>query len=152
MRREGTAKNSTVRRALTGLACALCVAALAGCASSGDAAKALNPDPPSKMYADAEMIAASSVVYLEGYLWDPKDAKDAFLKAAKIAHEAERKVALTMSDAFCVDRWRDEFLQLMRSRTVDLIFANEAELHSFIRPRISTRRSRRCAPTSMSLW
>ncbi len=79
---------------------------------------------------DAEMIAASAVIYLEGYLWDPKDAKDAFLKAAKIAHEAERKVALTLSDAFCVDRWRDEFLQLMRSRTVDLIFANEAEVHS----------------------
>ena len=48
----------------------------------------------------------------------------------KIAHEAERTVALTLSDAFCVDRWREEFLHLMRSRTVDLIFANEAELHS----------------------
>ena len=79
---------------------------------------------------DAATIAASAVVYLEGYLWDPKDAKDAFLKAAKIAHDADRKVALSLSDAFCVDRWRDEFLQLMRSRTVDLIFANEAELHS----------------------
>src|SRR6201998_4363482 len=79
---------------------------------------------------DAEAIAASAIVYLEGYLWDPKNAKDAFLKAAKIAHDAERKVALSLSDAFCVDRWRDEFLQLMRSRTVDLIFANEAELHS----------------------
>jgi adenosine kinase len=79
---------------------------------------------------DAEAIAASAVVYLEGYLWDPKNAKDAFLKAAKIAHEAGRKVALSLSDAFCVDRWRDEFLQLMRSRTVDLIFANEAELRS----------------------
>src|SRR6185503_9816014 len=79
---------------------------------------------------DAEMIAASAVVYLEGYLWDPKDAKDAFLKAAKIAHDAGRTVALSLSDAFCVDRWRDEFLQLMRSRTVDLIFANEAELRS----------------------
>ena len=79
---------------------------------------------------DADMIAASPITYLEGYLWDPKNAKDAFLKAAKIAHEADRKVALTLSDAFCVDRWRDEFLQLMRSRTVDLIFANEAELHS----------------------
>jgi sugar/nucleoside kinase (ribokinase family) len=79
---------------------------------------------------DAEAVAASSIVYLEGYLWDPKKAKDAFLKAAKIAHDAERKVALSLSDAFCVDRWRDEFLQLMRSRTVDLIFANEAELHS----------------------
>lgn len=79
---------------------------------------------------DAEAIAASAITYLEGYLWDPKHAKDAFLKAAKIAHEANRKVALTLSDAFCVDRWRDEFLQLMRSRTVDLIFANEAELQS----------------------
>jgi sugar/nucleoside kinase (ribokinase family) len=79
---------------------------------------------------DAEMIAASAIIYLEGYLWDPKNAKDAFLEAAKIAHDAERTVALTLSDAFCVDRWRDEFLELMRSRTVDLIFANEAELHS----------------------
>ena len=79
---------------------------------------------------DETAIAASAVIYLEGYLWDPKHAKDAFLKAAKIAHDADRKVALTLSDAFCVDRWRDEFLQLMRSHTVDLIFANEAELHS----------------------
>src|ERR1700692_804971 len=79
---------------------------------------------------DADMVAASAVLYLEGYLWDPKNAKDAFLKAAKIAHGAERIVALSLSDAFCVDRWRDEFLQLMRSGTVDLIFANEAELQS----------------------
>ncbi|MFZ3361489.1 MAG: adenosine kinase [Xanthobacteraceae bacterium] len=79
---------------------------------------------------DDDAIAASAVVYLEGYLWDPKNAKDAFVKAAKIAHQAGRKVALSLSDAFCVDRWRDEFLQLMRTRTVDLIFANEAELHS----------------------
>jgi adenosine kinase len=79
---------------------------------------------------DESMIAASAVTYLEGYLWDPKHAKDAFIKAAKIAHGAGRKVALTLSDAFCVDRWRDEFLQLMRSKTVDLIFANEAELGS----------------------
>jgi len=79
---------------------------------------------------DADLVAASAVTYLEGYLWDPKNAKDAFLKAAKIAHEAERSVALSLSDAFCVDRWRAEFLQLMRSKTVDLIFANEAELRS----------------------
>ena len=79
---------------------------------------------------DPDMIAAASIIYLEGYLWDPKNAKDAFVKAAEIAHQAERQVALTLSDAFCVDRWRDEFLHLMRSRTVDLIFANEAELHS----------------------
>jgi sugar/nucleoside kinase (ribokinase family) len=79
---------------------------------------------------DADTVAASLVTYLEGYLWDPKNAKDAFLKAAKIAHEAERTVALSLSDAFCVDRWRDEFLQLMRSHTVDLIFSNEGELQS----------------------
>jgi sugar/nucleoside kinase (ribokinase family) len=92
------------------------------------AARELNPDD-----IDAETIAASAITYLEGYLWDPKSAKDAFLKAATIAHEADRRVALTLSDAFCVDRWRDEFLQLMRSRTVDLIFANEAELRSLYR-------------------
>ena len=89
------------------------------------AAQALNPAD-----IDANMVAASAVIYLEGYLWDPKDAKDAFVKAAEIAHRAERTVALTLSDAFCVDRWRAEFLHLMRSRTVDIIFANEAELHS----------------------
>jgi sugar/nucleoside kinase (ribokinase family) len=89
------------------------------------AAQDLHPDD-----IDPGAIAASAITYLEGYLWDPKHAKDAFLKAAKIAHESDRKVALTLSDAFCVDRWRDEFLQLMRSRTVDLIFANEAELQS----------------------
>ncbi len=79
---------------------------------------------------DEGAIASSAIIYLEGYLWDPKNAKDAFLKAAKIAHQSARKVALSLSDAFCVDRWRDEFLQLMRSGTVDLIFANEAELRS----------------------
>jgi sugar/nucleoside kinase (ribokinase family) len=79
---------------------------------------------------DEEEIAASRIVYLEGYLWDPKNAKDAFVKAATIAHGAGRQVALTLSDAFCVDRYRDEFLELMRKGTVDLIFANEAELHS----------------------
>src|SRR3954453_17539577 len=79
---------------------------------------------------DPDTIAASAITYLEGYLWDPKHAKDAFLKAAAAAHEAKRLVALTLSDAFCVDRWRDEFLGLVRSGTVDLIFANEAELKS----------------------
>ena len=79
---------------------------------------------------DAEAIAAAAITYLEGYLWDPKHAKDAFLKAAAAAHEAKRMVALTLSDAFCVDRWRDEFLGLVRSGTVDLLFANAAELHS----------------------
>jgi sugar/nucleoside kinase (ribokinase family) len=79
---------------------------------------------------DAAQIAASSIIYLEGYLWDPKSAKDAFVKASTIAHDAGRQVALTLSDSFCVDRYRDEFLDLMRKGTVDLVFANEAELQS----------------------
>jgi sugar/nucleoside kinase (ribokinase family) len=79
---------------------------------------------------DAETIASAAITYLEGYLWDPKNAKDAFLKAAAIAHDSHRLVALTLSDAFCVDRWRAEFLELMRTDIVDILFANEAELHS----------------------
>ena len=70
------------------------------------------------------------IVYLEGYLWDPKNAKEAFVKASTIAHGAGRQVALTLSDSFCVDRYRGEFLDLMRKGTVDLVFANEAELHA----------------------
>src|SRR5438874_10645087 len=89
------------------------------------AAQELTPDD-----IDAAQIAASSIVYLEGYLWDPKSAKEAFVKASTIAHGAGRQVALTLSDSFCVDRYRDEFLDLMRKGTVDLVFANEAELHS----------------------
>jgi sugar/nucleoside kinase (ribokinase family) len=79
---------------------------------------------------DAAQVAASAMLYLEGYLWDPKSAKEAFVKASTSAHDAGRQVALTLSDSFCVDRYRDEFLDLMRKGTVDLIFANEAELHS----------------------
>jgi adenosine kinase len=79
---------------------------------------------------DEATIAAAAIVYLEGYLWDPPHAKQAFVKAAEIAHKAGRRVALTLSDAFCVDRYRAEFLNLIRKGTVDIIFANERELHS----------------------
>src|SRR6478735_1978717 len=79
---------------------------------------------------DPNVIGSAAITYLEGYLWDPKDAKEAFVKAAKAAHDAKRQVALTLSDAFCVGRYRDEFLQLVRSGTVDLLFANEGELKS----------------------
>ena len=79
---------------------------------------------------DADAIAGSAITYLEGYLWDPPHAKEAFLKAAGIAHGAGRSVALTLSDAFCVDRYRAEFLGLIRNGTVDIVFANEHELHS----------------------
>lgn len=79
---------------------------------------------------DEAAVAAAAVVYLEGYLWDPPRAKEAFVKAAEIAHRAGRRVALTLSDSFCVDRYRAEFLELIRKGTVDIVFANEHELHS----------------------
>ncbi|MGL4289764.1 MAG: adenosine kinase [Phreatobacter sp.] len=87
------------------------------------AAQLLSPDD-----VDEDTIANAGVTYLEGYLWDPPAAKQAFLKAAKISHGAGRQVALTLSDSFCVDRYRDEFLQLLRDKVVDIVFANESEL------------------------
>ena len=78
---------------------------------------------------DPPLIEGAKVTYLEGYLWDPPRAKDAFRKAVEIAHAAGRKVALTLSDAFCVDRYRDEFRALVAGG-VDIVFANEAELLS----------------------
>ncbi len=76
---------------------------------------------------DEAKIKASKVTYMEGYLWDPPGAKAAFLKAARIAHEAGRKVSLSLSDTFCVDRHRAEFLDLVENH-VDILFANEAEI------------------------
>ncbi|BDA82516.1 adenosine kinase [Aureimonas sp. SA4125] len=76
---------------------------------------------------DEALVAAAKVTYFEGYLWDPPRAKDAIRKAARIARENGRKVAMTLSDSFCVHRYRDEFLELMRSGTVDIVFANESE-------------------------
>jgi adenosine kinase len=79
---------------------------------------------------DESTVSNAAVVYLEGYLWDPPQAKEAFIKAAAIAHGAGRLVALTLSDSFCVDRYRVEFLDLIKLRTVDIVFANEHELRS----------------------
>lgn len=78
---------------------------------------------------DADMVSAAEVTYLEGYLFDPPKAKEAFVKAAKIAHEAGRRVALTLSDQFCVDRHRDDFRNLVEGH-VDVLFANESEILS----------------------
>lgn len=78
---------------------------------------------------DAELVAAAQVVYLEGYLFDPPSAKAAFRRAAAIAHGAGRKVALSLSDPFCVDRHRGEFRHLVEAE-VDILFANEAEICS----------------------
>lgn len=81
---------------------------------------------------NAGVVAAAKITYLEGYLWDPPEAKKAFVKAATIAHAAGREVALTLSDPFCVDRHREEFLDLVEHH-VDILFANEHEITSLYR-------------------
>ena len=78
---------------------------------------------------DETLVRDSKVTYMEGYLWDPDQAKMAFLKAAEIAREAGRDVSLSLSDSFCVDRHRSSFLELIR-RDVDILFANEDEIKS----------------------
>jgi len=73
-------------------------------------------------------IGGAFVTYMEGYLWDPVEAKKAFVHAAHYAHKHERATSFTLSDPFCVNRYRDEFLDLMRSKTIDYVFANVDEL------------------------
>ncbi|MFM8679675.1 MAG: adenosine kinase [Alphaproteobacteria bacterium] len=78
---------------------------------------------------DPVQIGAARIVYLEGYLWDRPMAKEAFRKAMRLARAGGAKVALTLSDAFCVDRHRAEFRALIADG-VDIVFANEAEILS----------------------
>ncbi|WP_430396872.1 adenosine kinase [Ferrovibrio sp.] len=77
----------------------------------------------------AAAVADAKVTYLEGYLWDQPRAKEAMRKAMRLAHEAGNKVALTLSDAFCVERHRAEF-QYLVEHAVDILFANESEIVS----------------------
>ena len=79
---------------------------------------------------EADKAAGAKVTYFEGYLWDPPRAKEAIRLTAGHAHAAGREVSMTLSDSFCVDRYRDEFLDLMRSGTVDIVFANDHEIKS----------------------
>jgi len=88
------------------------------------ASVALSPDD-----IDPHVIATAAVTYLEGYLWDPPGAKDAFLKATRCAREAGRLTALSLSDPFCVERHRESFLDLIGSG-IDIVFANETEITS----------------------
>ena len=78
---------------------------------------------------DESLLARSKVVYLEGYLWDPPRAKEAMLKAANLAHKHGRKVALSLSDSFCIHRHHAEFKRLIDDH-VDILFANESEARS----------------------
>lgn len=87
------------------------------------ACQELSPDD-----VDGASVEGAAITYLEGYLWDPPKAKEAFRVAMRIAHAAGREVAMTLSDSFCVDRFRDEFLAMIRSGDVDIVFANRHEV------------------------
>jgi sugar/nucleoside kinase (ribokinase family) len=78
---------------------------------------------------DTNVVAAAHVTYVEGYLWDEPEAKKAVLKAFDTAHAAGKLVSITLSDSFCVDRYRDEFRALVRDK-IDILFGNEAEIKS----------------------
>ncbi len=78
---------------------------------------------------DTGLVGSAQVTYVEGYLWDAPEAKKAVLKAFDAAHDAGRKVSITLSDSFCVDRYRDEFRALIRDK-VDILFGNESEIKS----------------------
>lgn len=78
---------------------------------------------------DEDLVRRARITYLEGYLWDRPEAKQACLKAARLCHAAGNRLALTLSDPFCVDRWRDEFRALIVDE-VDILFANEGEITS----------------------
>ncbi len=78
---------------------------------------------------DSELIASTKITYLEGYLYDPPQAKEGFKRAGKIAHDAGHRVSLTLSDPFCVDRHRSDFADLVENH-VDILFANEDEIKS----------------------
>lgn len=77
---------------------------------------------------DAKLIARSNILYIEGYLWDMAEAKSAIRASIALAKEYGKKVAFTLSDTFCVNRHRNEFLELMARGDIDILFANEAEI------------------------
>ena len=91
---------------------------------------------------DPAMIGRARVVYLEGYLFDRPEAKAAFRQAADLAGKEGAEVALTLSDSFCVDRHRSEFLDLIKSR-VDILFANESEITSLYQTKSFDEAARR---------
>ena len=78
---------------------------------------------------DKSIVEAAQVTYMEGYLWDRPEAKEAFKLAAFTARQAGRRTSITLSDSFCVERHRESFLDLIRS-DIDVVFANEAEIKS----------------------
>ena len=81
---------------------------------------------------DAALIGSAAILYLEGYLWDPAEPRAAMRAAIAMAREAGRKVAFTLSDAFCIDRHRGDFRALIETGQIDILFANKAEIKSLV--------------------
>jgi len=81
---------------------------------------------------DQALIESAAVLYLEGYLWDLPETRAALATAIKIAHTAGRKVAFTLSDAFCVGRYRDDFKAMLAAGDIDILFCNEGEILALI--------------------
>lgn len=81
---------------------------------------------------DRELIASGAILYLEGYLWDPEEPRQAMRAAITVARAAGRKVAFTLSDTFCISRHRGDFLGLIADGQIDILFANEAEILSLM--------------------
>lgn len=94
---------------------------------------------------DPRRVETSAITYIEGYLWDEPDAKDALRYAINIAKGAHRKVALTLSDTFCVDRHREDFLGLIENE-IDILFANESEALSLFQTDNMSEAIRKLAP------
>jgi sugar/nucleoside kinase (ribokinase family) len=81
---------------------------------------------------DRDLIASGRILYLEGYLWDPLEPRAALRAAIDIARAAGRKVAFTLSDAYCISRHRADFRMLIDNGLIDILFANEAEILSLV--------------------
>ena len=79
---------------------------------------------------DSDAIQSAGILYLEGYLWDPEEPRAAMRRAIEHAKAAGRKVAFTLSDAFVIDRYRDDFISLINDGLIDIMFANEVEISS----------------------
>ena len=101
---------------------------------------------------DPQQIRDAAILYLEGYLWDPEQPRAAMECAIDIARDAGRKVAFTLSDSFCVGRHRDEFLKLIDSGRVDILFANERRSRAWPGRRISMTQSPPFRTRCRSWW
>jgi sugar/nucleoside kinase (ribokinase family) len=79
---------------------------------------------------DTKQIEGAAILYLEGYMWDPAEPREAMMRAVQIARSAKRKVALTLSDTFVIDRHRESLMSFIDNGLCDILFANEAEILS----------------------